>query len=80
MLTHYDPAVPLRLAGDASAYGVGAVISHVYSNREERPIAYASQTLMQSECNYAQLGKEALSLILALKSSTSTSMVGNFSS
>ena len=30
VLAHYDPKLPLRLAGDASAYGVGAMISHVF--------------------------------------------------
>ena len=67
ILAHYDPAVPLRLAGDASAYGVGAVLSHVYQDGTERPIAYASRTLNASERNYPQLEKEALSLVFGIK-------------
>jgi len=66
ILAHYDPAVPLRLAGDASAYGVGAVLSHVYPDGTERPIAYASRTLNASERNYPQLEKEALSLVFGI--------------
>ena len=67
VLAHYDPNVSLHLAGDASAYGVGAVISHVYPNGSERPVAYASRTLSVSEKNYSQLEKEALSLIFGLR-------------
>ena len=44
-LAHYDPKLPIQLAGDASAYGVGAVISHVMNDGTERPIAFASQEL-----------------------------------
>ena len=67
LLVHYDPALPLRMAADASAYGVGAVISHVMPDGAERLIAYASCTLSQSEQNYAQLEKEALGLIFGVK-------------
>ena len=67
VLVHYDPALPLVLAADASAYGVGAVVSHRFPNGSEQPIAYASRTLSQSERNYAQIEKEALSLVFGIK-------------
>ena len=67
VLVHYDPKLPIKVAGDASAYGVGAVLSHVMEDRSERPIAFASRTLSASERNYAQVEKEALSLIFAVK-------------
>ena len=63
VLAHYNPGLPLRLAADASAYGIGVVISHVCEDGTERPVAYASRTLTESEKNYAQLEKEALSLV-----------------
>ena len=52
VLAHYDADLPVTLATDASAYGVGTVLSHVGKDENERPIAYASRTLSKAESNY----------------------------
>ena len=49
ILAHYDPDLPISLGGDASAYGVGDVISHTMQDSTERPLAFASRTLTASE-------------------------------
>ena len=67
VLAHYDPMLPLKLAADASAYGIRAVISLVRSDGKEQPIAFASRTLSPSERNYSQIEKEALALIYGVK-------------
>ena len=67
ILVHYDVNLPLRLACDASAYRVGAVISHIMTNGDEKPIAYVSHSLTKSEKNYSQIEKEALSIIFGIK-------------
>ena len=66
-VTHYDPSLPLRLAADASPYGLRAVISHVMEDGQEQPIAFASRTLSKIEQNYSQIEKEALALIFGVK-------------
>ena len=67
ILAHYDARVPLHMASNASAYGLGAILSHLYPDGTERPIANASRTLSSSEKNYAQLEREALSLVFVIK-------------
>ena len=42
VLIHFDPKKDLVVSCDASAYGVGAVLSHKLSNGSERPITFAS--------------------------------------
>ena len=63
VLVHYDPDLPIILAGDASNYGLGAVISHQMPDKSKRPIAFASRMLTPSEKNYSQVDKEALLLV-----------------
>lgn len=42
---------------------MGVVITHVMPDNTERPIAYASRTLLSSECNYVQIEKEVLGIV-----------------
>jgi len=67
VLVPYDEKRKLILACDASPYGVGAVISHVMDDGQERPIAFASRTLTKSERNYSQIEKEALAFVFGVR-------------
>jgi len=67
VLVHYDPSLPIHLAADVSAYGIGAVISHVARDGSEHPIAFASCSLSVSERNYSQIEKEALALVFGVR-------------
>ncbi|XP_039602322.1 uncharacterized protein K02A2.6-like [Polypterus senegalus] len=67
VLTHFNSSLPIKLACDASPYGIGAVMSHVMEDGSDRPIAFASRSLSAAEKNYAQIDREALSLVWGVK-------------
>lgn len=45
ILIHYDLYKSIRLACDASNYGIGDVLCHVLPDGGERPICYVSRVL-----------------------------------
>ena len=57
ILVHFDPDLPIRVAADASSYGLGAVLSHVLREGPEHPIAYVSRPLTPNDKNYAEVEK-----------------------
>jgi len=61
MLSYPDYKKPFDLTTDASAYGIGAVLS-----QEGRPITMISRTLKGSEANYATNERELLAIVWAL--------------
>ena len=60
VLTHHDPALPVRLAS--------VLFSHtVMPDGSERPEAFTCRSLTNTERKYAQIEKEALSILWGVK-------------
>ena len=66
VLAHYSVDKLIQFYCDASPKVVGACLMHTIDGQEQ-PVAYASQTLTPAECNYAQIEREALAIVFAVR-------------
>ena len=66
-LAHFYPDRETVLACDASPYGLGCVLSQVDQLGRERPVAFYSRTLSDTERRYAQTDREGLAIIAGVK-------------
>ena len=62
-LVHFDPTLEIILARNASAYGIGAVLSHRMPDGSDKPVGFVARTLTKAEQNYSQIDKEALACV-----------------
>ena len=63
VLAPYDVHAETKITADASAYGLGAVITQKQPDMEWKPVAYASRSMSETENQYSQIEKEALALV-----------------
>ncbi|CAL8106073.1 unnamed protein product [Orchesella dallaii] len=67
LLVHFTPNQPIGISADASSVALGVVLFHKDENGHEKPIAYASKVLSQTEKRYSQIEKEGLAIIFGIK-------------
>ncbi|KAI2646810.1 Transposon Tf2-9 polyprotein [Labeo rohita] len=66
VLQFFDPTKKTKVSTDACKNGLGAVL---LQDDDEiwKPVAYASRSMTDSECRYAQIEKECLGLVFGLE-------------
>ena len=62
VLKYFDPSVEAVLQCDASQHGLGACLM-----QNGQPVAYASRSLTETECNYVQMEKGLLAIVFGVE-------------
>ena len=57
VLTHYRNDLPLVLEVDASLYGIGGCLFHVFENGDKKSVYFVSRSLLPAEKNYSQIDR-----------------------
>ena len=70
ILTLYDPNKPIKIAADASSYGLGAVVLQEEEPGVWKPVSFISRSMTATEAKYAQIEKEALAVTWACERSS----------
>ena len=65
-LAIFDPTLPIFLTTDACDYALGAVLSQTHPSGE-RPVAFISKTLTNTELKYSMWEKELFAVIWSVK-------------
>ena len=60
ILAHFKTNKPVKITTDASSVGLGCALL-----QNEKPVAYASRSLTETEQRYAQIEKETLAIVFA---------------
>jgi len=61
VLQFFDPTKKTKVSTDASKNGLGAVLLQA-DDEVWKPVAYASRSMTDSECRYAQIGKRVFGI------------------
>ncbi|GFR77679.1 polyprotein [Elysia marginata] len=64
---HFNPKQEILVVCDAFPIGVGAILSQLDDNGEEKPVIFASRALSDAERKYSQIDREGLALVFAVK-------------
>lgn len=67
MRLHFDERRPLILATNSTPYGIGAVLFQEHEDGLEHVVTCALRTLSATEQLYAQIKKDALSIVFGFK-------------
>lgn len=62
MINYFDPSIPVNIEVDASLSGLGAAL--VQNNK---PVAFASKSLLPAETRYANIERELLAVVFGLE-------------
>lgn len=66
MLTFFDPPKKIKVSTAASKSGIGGVLLQA-QGEHWKPATYASRSMTETECRYAQIEKECLGLVFGLE-------------